>query len=173
MDRAAGAPIFWFLGRFFGKFCKSFGCKILVYDPYKKINDKRILQVKKVDKLLKESDTISFHIHLDDKNFQLVNKKWFNKMKKNIKLINTSRGEIINEQDLLNFLDKNKKANYIADVISNEQNNKQHNKLFNLAKKTDQIILTPHIGGMTIEAQELAYNHATSILKKEISLLKK
>ncbi len=135
------------LGRFFGRYCKAFGSRVIAYDPHKKINDKKIIQVKRIDKLLKESDAISFHIHLDDNNYHLINKIWLNKMKKNIILINTSRGEIINEKDLLIFLNKNKKATYIADVISNEQSNKKDNNLFNLAKKSDQILLSPHIGG--------------------------
>jgi D-3-phosphoglycerate dehydrogenase len=81
-------------------------------------------------------------------------------MKKDVIIINTSRGEIINEDDLINFLKKNPRVKYAADVISNEVNSKK-NKLLYFYKKNymkKNIIITPHVGGMTTEAQLLAYN---------------
>ena len=73
---------------------------------------------------------------------------------------------VYHDNTLLEFQNK-------IDLNIQDSNNRTDQAINNSIKKTDQIILTPHIGGMTIEAQELAYNHATSILKKEISLLKK
>jgi len=85
-------------------------------------------------------------------------------MKDNITLINTSRGEVINEIDLINFLKKNKKAKYGTDVIANEIIAKKSSPIINFAKQNQQIIITPHIGGMTYEAQEIAYNAAIVLL---------
>jgi D-3-phosphoglycerate dehydrogenase / 2-oxoglutarate reductase len=88
-------------------------------------------------------------------------------MKSNVLIINTSRGDIIDEQDLIEFLVNNKKAKYATDVLANEVIDKKiDNPIINFAKKNNQVIITPHIAGMTVEGQMLAYNHAANILKK-------
>ena len=79
------------------------------------------------------------------------------------------RGEIVNETDLLKFLIKNKNAKYGTDVLSNEIKDKKKIKLSNSSKKNNQVLVTPHIGGMTREAQEIAYGR---VLEKTISYLK-
>lgn len=147
------------LGSFFCRYCKAFNSKIFVYDPYKKI-PKIYNEVRNLKDLVLKSDIISLHVHLDANTKNLIDSKIFRYMKKDVILINTSRGEIINEGDLINFLKKNPGAKYAADVISNEVNSKK-NKLLHFYKKNymkKNIIITPHIGGMTTEAQLLAYN---------------
>ena len=85
--------------------------------------------------------------------------------KKNVILVNTSRGEIVKEIDLINFLKKNKQAKYYADVVSNEQSGIKNNKIINEFKKNSkQILVTPHIGGMTSDGQKLAYDYALNML---------
>ena len=80
-------------------------------------------------------------------------------------MINTSRGEVINEKDLLMFLQKNKEAKYYGDVVSNEQQGINKNKIIKKFKKNSkQILITPHIGGMTSDGQKLAYDHALNML---------
>ena len=112
------------------------------------------------------------HIHADKENNNFLNKKLFDLMKKDVLIINTSRGEIINENDLLNFLKKNKKSKYAADVIGNEIKKKWNSSLIKeLKKNNNQILITPHLGGMTEEAQFIAYNAVVDdlIKKNEIS----
>ena len=86
-------------------------------------------------------------------------------MKKNVLIVNTSRGDIVNENELIRFLKKNKKAKYATDVLSNEINSRKNHSLINLSKKNQQLLITPHIGGMTKEAQEIAFNHAVKKMK--------
>lgn len=154
------------LGSIYSKYCNSFNSKVLAFDPYKTILDDKVQQVDSINKLLIESDVISIHAHVNAETTGMVNESWFEKMKKNVLLINTSRGEIINEDDLVKFLSKNKLAKVATDVLSDEIRNREMSKLLNYAKKTDQVIITPHIGGMTKEAQEIAYNHAARLLKQ-------
>ena len=106
----------------------------------------------------------------------MFNKSFFSKVKKNVLIINTARGDIIDENNLINFLKKNKKAKFATDVIENEIFSKTKNKLINYAKKNqNQVLITPHIGGMTTEAQEMAYNFAakklTNFFKKNKKFL--
>ena len=88
-------------------------------------------------------------------------------MKNDILIVNTSRGEIINELDLVNFLENNKNAMFATDVLTDEIRNRMNSPIFSYAKNNEkQILLTQHIGGMTKEAQEMAYGHAAKMLQR-------
>ena len=91
--------------------------KVRIYD--KKKHERNVL-----DKLLKQSDVITFNINYDEKNFNFLNNEKLNKCKKNVKIINTSRGEIIDEISLIKFLKKNKSAEAYLDCIKNEHKKK-------------------------------------------------
>ena len=157
------------LGKIFVKLLKPFKSKILIYE--KKIikkGTKKKFQVN-LNTLLKNSDVIVLHIHADVENLNFINSEKLKKMKKNVIIVNTSRGEIISENDLVNFLIKNNKAKYAADVLSDEIKNKWNSKIFHEYKKNKgNIIITPHIGGMTIDAQNLAYNAVLDSLVQSI-----
>lgn len=146
------------LGVFYAKYCKAFNAEIFVYDPYKSIKNKSIKQVKSLEVLLQNCDIIALHLHLNKKTYHIINNNNINKMKKSVIIINTSRGEVVDEASIISFLKKNKNAKYACDVIENEINKKNNSRLINFSKKTNQIIITPHIGGMTFEAQQIAYH---------------
>ena len=154
------------LGTMYANYCLAFGSKVLVYDPYKTITHEEIQQVNNISQLLEFSDVISFHVHVTNETQNMVNSSWFRKMKTDVLLVNTSRGEIIVEKDLLKFLSVNNKARIATDVLADEIRNRKGSPLLDYAGKSNQIIITPHIGGMTREAQEIAYNHAADLLKK-------
>ncbi len=107
--------------------------------------------------LFKNSDVISLHAPLTDKNNQFVNKGMLDLMKPTAYLINTGRGGLINEIDLAEALN----ANYIAgaglDVLSTEPPQKD-NPLLN----TKNCIITPHIAWSTIAARKRLMNVATN-----------
>ena len=155
------------LGKMIVKFLFPLVNKIFVYEKNFKIKNlnKKIFQVS-LKALLSNSDIISLHIHADEKNVDFINKKTLRLMRNNVLIVNTSRGEIINELDLVNFLKKNKDARYSTDVLKGEILNKFKSKIFKYSKVSDQVLITPHIGGMTLDAQELAY---IGITKKLIS----
>ncbi len=155
------------LGKMLIKYLSPLVKKILIYEKNFKIKNlnKKISQVS-LKKLLTISDVISLHIHADKKNVNFINKKTLRLMKKNVLIVNTSRGEIINELDLVKFLKKNKDAKYSTDVLRGEVLNKFESKILKYSKSSNQVLITPHIGGMTKDAQELAY---IGIAKKLIS----
>ena len=76
------------------------------------------------------------------------------KFKKNIYIVNTARGEIVNEKDILKNVKNGKVLGYATDVLQEEWSEKES---ILLKEKHDNIIITPHIGGTAIFAQELAY----------------
>jgi len=148
------------LGKIYTNIVTSLTKKILIYEKNFKINDKNKKYQVNLDALLRNSDIISLHIHADQENINFINKKKLSKVKKNLLLINTSRGEIINENNLLNFLKINKKSKYATDVLNKEILGIKNNKILKFSKKTNRILITPHIGGMTEEAQEIAYHYS-------------
>ena len=105
-----------------------------------------------IDTLLSSADYISFHVPLTETTHHLVNAKRISTMKKTACLINTSRGEIIDEDALYDALKEGKIAGAALDVFEKEP--AVGNKLATLPN----VVCTPHIGAQTKEAQTLAAN---------------
>ncbi len=153
------------LGSMYADYCKSFGSRVIVYDPYKEIDNIDIKQVNNIDDLLVESDVISIHAHVTEETQNMINNNFFSKMKKDVLIINTARGDIVNETDLVNFLKKNPQARIATDVLADEVRNRLESPLLQYAKDNSQVTITQHIGGMSREAQEIAYGHAAVRLR--------
>ena len=152
------------LGKIYYSLCKSLGFNVYVFDPYIKIKKKNIKIIKNLFLDLKKFNIISFHIHASETNKNFVNKKFLSKLKTNCILVNTSRGDIVNELELIKFLKKNKSVKYYTDVLSKEYLGPKKNLVHKFSKKTNQIFITSHIGGMTIQGQYKAFNHSAKLL---------
>ena len=157
------------LGIKYSKYMLALKSKVFVYDPLKKIKSSKIIQLKCIKKIFKTCDVISLHVHVQKNTIKMINSNLLSHAKDNLLLINTSRGELINDGDLIKFLKKNKEAKYAADVLNNEIKDKKKNKILNEFKNNDQILITPHIGGMTMEAQEMAYGKAIDLTNNFLS----
>jgi D-3-phosphoglycerate dehydrogenase len=127
-----------------------------VYDPHVNI-DTRYLTYSNLAELFNDSDVISIHVHLDSKTNNLVDSSLLNLTKSNFALINTSRGSIVNEVDIASWIDKSRGHFYFTDVVSNELDNISESELIKKSIECSQIIVTPHIGGMTLRGQSIAY----------------
>ena len=157
------------LGKLMGRYCNGLGMKVLVSDPYvdNEIEGWNVEQVG-LDELLERSDVISIHVHVTDETREMINKNTISKMVKKPYLINTSRGEIVNEDDIIDALRSEDLQGYATDVIRDEFGDIKNSKLVDESiSPQDKIIITPHIAGMTKEAREIAYNFAVDKLEKE------
>ena len=160
------------LGRFYSHYCDSFGSKVLVYDPYKDVAHPRIKRVNSLDLIAKECDIISIHAHVTNETIHLLDHDFFKSTKNDVVIVNTSRGEIIKEDSLVKKLRSCPQMKYATDVLEGEFTDHDSKDLINLAKKNSgQIIITPHIAGMTTEAQKIAYTKAASLLIEELKLI--
>ena len=148
------------LGSMYSRYCKAFDSRVLVYDPYKKVTEDKIEQVDKLEYLLQESDVIAIHVHVTEETLGMINKECFDHMKGDVLLVNTARGDMVNEIDLVQFLKDNSQARMATDVLADEVRNRLESPLLKFSMDSDQVIITPHIGGMSREAQEVAYGHA-------------
>jgi len=140
---------------------KMFGSEVSYFDPA--VKNKKFTK-KNIKQIFKTSDLICLCCTLNEKTKNMVNFSLLRNMKKNAILVNTSRGEIINEKELLLFLKKRKDIFFTSDVMSKETTGKQFNsKLIDLHKKR-RILLSPHIAGATIESQLKAAKISLKIL---------
>ncbi len=155
------------LGRIGGEVAdkaNKLGMNVIAYDPY--ISDERAeelgVEIKKKEELLKIADFVTFHMPLTDETKHMVGEKELKIMKNNSILLNVARGGIIDEKALFKALKNNEIKAAALDVFEKEP--PISSNLLDL----DNIVLTPHLGASTIEAQE---NVALSIAKQVIDAL--
>lgn len=106
------------------------------------------------DLFYEDTDFLSINIDYRKSNDNFINWGYVDRFKKNIYIINTSRGEVVNEEDVINLIYGGKVLGYATDVIKEE-----HTTIGTILKTTydNRVLITPHIGGTAIEAQEKAY----------------
>jgi glyoxylate reductase len=144
---------------------KAFGMKIIYYDRNKRMNFDVELAAKKVslEKLMERSDVISIHLPLTEQTFHLLDKEKLKLMKSTAVLVNTARGEIVEEKYLIHQLQRKKIFAAGFDVYENEPN--INPKLLEL----ENVFLLPHIGSATKETRAamsiLAANNIINVLK--------
>jgi D-3-phosphoglycerate dehydrogenase len=146
------------LGKMMKTYCDAFQAKTFVYDPYVEITQTPI------EEIFQTCDVISLHVHVTPKTKYMISKKLLGLSNKPLYIINTSRGEIVKEKDIVLYLKSGRLAGYGADVIEDEFDNLQNSPIIKAMNEGENIILTPHIGGMTIEGQTKAYKWAINKL---------
>ena len=132
---------------------ESLGLKVIYYDILDKLSIGNAKRYDSMKKLLKECDILSIHVDGREENTNLIGDKEINLMKKGAILINYSRGNIVNINSLKRNLKNNKLLGAAIDVFPKEPlNNKEKFKsdLIGL----NNVILSPHVGGSTKEAQK-------------------
>ena len=129
------------------------GMKTVAYDPYldKDSNVWKETKNLDLDNLLSISDIISLHIPLTEETKNLLDEKKLSLIKKSSVIINAARGGVIDENQLAKLLKENKIAGAALDVFNNEPVNKEYAKKF---EGIDNLILTPHVGGVTKESNK-------------------
>ena len=129
------------------------GIKTVAYDPYldKDSNVWKETKNLPLDNILSISDIISLHTPLSKETENLIDEKKLRLINNSSVIINTSRGGIIDENSLAKLLRENKIGGAALDVFNEEPINKENAKKF---EGLDNLILTPHIGGVTKESNE-------------------
>tara|TARA_Y100001970_G_scaffold190314_1_gene231411 strand:- start:1343 stop:2935 length:1593 start_codon:yes stop_codon:yes gene_type:complete len=130
----------------------AFEMKVLAHDPF--VSDDRAaslgVELANIEDIFSRSDFISLHTALVEQTKGIVNEKLLAKSKDNLIIINAARGPLINSKDLINAIDSNKIKAAAIDVFDQEP------AIDDPLTKVDQIVVTPHLGASTIEAQDRA-----------------
>ncbi|MGK9369236.1 phosphoglycerate dehydrogenase [Melioribacter sp. Ez-97] len=131
---------------------ESLGMNVYYYDIVKKLSLGNSKPYDSLDELLKISDVVTLHVPETDLTKNMISREQLSLMKKGSYLINSSRGTVVNLNDLAEFIESGHIAGAAIDVFPEEPaSNKE--KFVSVLQKFNNVILTPHIGGSTCEAQ--------------------
>ncbi|OIO35326.1 MAG: phosphoglycerate dehydrogenase [Candidatus Omnitrophica bacterium CG1_02_44_16] len=157
------------IGMEVAKRCLAFGMRVKAYDPFlsKEVADQLGVELMKLDELYKSADFITVHVPLTEETTGMIGDKQFEMMKPGARVINCARGGIIDEAALARALESGKAAGAALDVYVQEPP-----KDLKLAK-FNNVVLTPHLGASTEEAQinvaiEVAHQISDALLGKGI-----
>lgn len=152
-DKIFGLIGFGAIGKKVCKLAKNFGAKVISYDPYINSNLENEFNLKftTFDEVIKTSNIISIHVPLNEETKNLINSNVFNKMSKKPILINTSRGSIVNEKDLIDAYKNKNISGFALDVFGKEP---VEDNFYKQIDDTFNCILTPHISGVTQESNK-------------------
>ncbi len=143
---------------------QSFNMTVLGYDPF--VSEERAksmgITLTTVEDICRKADFITVHTPLTKETRNIVNADMFNVMKPTARIVNCARGGIINEEDLVNAIESGKIAGAAIDVFVEEP------PFGSGLLKSDKIIVTPHLGASTVEAQ---VNVAIDIAHEIINVL--
>ena len=147
---------------------KSLGMKVVAFDPYINASSDLWRDTEKLslDKLLRVSDVISLHIPLNKETNNLLDENKLSLVKPSAVLINSARGGILDENALAKALRENRIRGAALDVFSEEPLSEEKAKKFS---QLNNIILTPHIAGITEESNERVSQMIADKVEKHLS----
>lgn len=158
------------IGMEVAKRCLAFGMRVEAYDPFlsREVAEKMGVELKTLDEIYKSADYITVHVPLTDETRNMISEKQIAMMKTGVRLINCARGGIINEEALAAGLESGKVGGAAFDVYKEEPP-----KNSPLVKFGKNVVLTPHLGASTEEAQvnvaiEIAHQISDALLGKGI-----
>ena len=146
-------------GPAFAKLLHALGCKVYAYDRYNPVAGDGNAEMTDLETIVRECDVISVHVNYIPENKYFINEKFIEDVAQPFVLINTSRGMVVNTEDVVKGLESGKIRMACLDVLEYESP-----KLKNLPKEQwpaamerlaqlENVILTPHVGGQTPEAE--------------------
>lgn len=161
------------LGKMVAKYSQAFGAKVIACDPNVGAEVMKRLKVKKttMTELLKKADIISLHSVYSDATFGMLKEEHFRSMRPTAIFINTARGEITDEKALLKALRQNWIAGCGIDTLAGEMPDGSHlkgNPLVDYARKNNNLIILPHLGGSTKEATERTQVYISELVAREL-----
>ncbi|MBI5220039.1 MAG: hydroxyacid dehydrogenase [Bacteroidia bacterium] len=162
------------MGGAFARKLKGFEASVIAYDKYKFRYSDDFVTESTLDDLFRRSDILSLHVPLTEETTYMADDTFINKFKKNICLINTSRGKVVNTADLVKNMKSGKITGAVLDVLEYEKTSfeniesKEMPDALRYLFASDRVILTPHIAGYTVESNR---KHAEILSDKIINFL--
>jgi D-3-phosphoglycerate dehydrogenase len=160
MGKTVGIIGFGHTGQQFAKKLSGMGVSVLAYDKYKPKGyalDYGFVTEATPEQIFEMADIVSLHLPLTPETRHLANDAWLQKFKKNILIINTSRGNVIPTKTLIEGLESGKLIGACLDVFENEKPQtftETEKQLFQRLYEFENVLLTPHVAGWTVESLE-------------------
>jgi D-3-phosphoglycerate dehydrogenase len=138
------------IGTLVAQYARPFRMRVIAYDPIlvKEKAEELGVELMELDRLFAEADYITFHVPLTDRTKGMVGSEQFKKMKRTVRIVNTSRGGVIDEKALAEALSSREIGGASLDVYETEPPAADHPLL-----KLENVTLTPHLAASTEEAQ--------------------
>ncbi|WAC13886.1 2-hydroxyacid dehydrogenase [Dyadobacter pollutisoli] len=146
----------------------GFGCRVLAYDKYRDHYGDEFAEESSVEQIMAEADILSLHIPLTEISRYWIDENFIEQFSKPFYLVNLSRGEIVKLGAVVNGLQSGKILGACLDVLENEKIAKltpSQQASFDYLRSSDNVVLTPHIGGWTHES----YVRINEVLVKQIA----
>ena len=157
------------MGKAFAKKLKGFDCEVICYDIKENVGDENCQQVS-LKELQEKTDVLSIHTPHNNQSYKMIDVNFINNFKKPFYIINTARGTAIVTNDLVDGLKSGKILGACLDVLEYEKlsfenlfENKELPKAFEYLINSENVLLSPHIAGWTVESK---YKLAKTITKK-------
>jgi D-3-phosphoglycerate dehydrogenase len=166
------------LGGMVASYGVSFGMRVCYYDPYVDESAMDVARAETLGELVETSDIISIHIPHEPETENLFGREVFSRFKHGAYFINTSRGEVIDEQALLECLERGNLAGAAVDVLAGEfepgfDRRVHEQPLVKYAAEHSNLIITPHIGGSTVDAWGLTQEYTVRKVIEALDLSQK
>ncbi len=146
------------IGEQVARYGNTFGMQVFGYDPYRTCWPDTVNRCISLHDLLRYSDVLSLHVPLNKETQSMIGKIELSLLPRGAILINTSRGAVLNEKALVEALEKGHLGGAAVDVIEAEHDviRRQRSPLLEYAKQHCNLIITPHLGGVTVESMTKA-----------------
>jgi len=141
------------IGEWMARYANAFGMRVIGYDPFVERSPERV-EIVDLETLVSGSDFITIHVHLTPDTEGLLNASLIGRFKNGCIFVNTSRGGLVDEKALVDGLKEGRIGAVGVDCLSGEPEIIE-NPLWEYAKDSDKVVITPHIGGYCPEAVNL------------------
>lgn len=158
------------LGRMYSRMCHPLFGRVLAHDPYLSESPENV-ELVSLDQLMRESDVLSIHVHHSKLTHHMFDSGLISSMGLRPFVINTSRGGIVDENAIANAVISGGLRGYATDVLEDEyrgEDRSNHSLVRAMSCMGKNVIITPHVGGMTEEGQKRAWEVSVSMLWKEL-----
>ncbi len=152
MGKTIGLIGYGHMGKAFAKRVAAFGCTVLAYDKDTSISSDEFAQLVPLTALFAKADVVSFHIPYTPENHHFGNEAFFKAFQKDLWLLNTARGEVVDQLAVVHLLQSGKIKGAALDVLENEKLvtlTAEQKVTFEHLAQAHNVILTPHVGGWT------------------------
>lgn len=166
------------IGSHVARIAKGFGMNILAYDAKRNLSQARQLNMRylSLKQLVQKADIVSLHVPATPLTEQMINRALLSQFKTGAILVNMARGSVIDSKAVINALNQNRLAGYLADVLQNEQQLRGYHgrlspkdrliiKLQKQLAKHPRVWLTPHIAHATEQSMERILEHCVQIIQ--------